>query len=107
MGNGIDFDLDLGPEPEAAPASPSAPLAAEPAASGADLLPPSLHDLSLDLDVQEDDAHEDPLETKLSLAREFAALGDTQGARILAEAVASAADGDLQARARAFLAELG
>lgn len=96
---GLDFDLDfsLGSAAEQTPASRPADQ----------LLPPSLHDLSLDLEVQEDDAHADPLETQLGLAREFAALGDDQGARVLAQAVANAAQGELQARARAFLAELG
>lgn len=97
---GLDFDLDLDTELGQSPGQPAA------AAETADLLPPSLHDLSLDLEVQEDDAHDDPLETQLGLAREFAALGDRQGARVLAQAVANAAQGDVQARARAFLAEL-
>jgi pilus assembly protein FimV len=49
----------------------------------------------------------DPLETKLSLAREFQAIGDTEGARSLAEEVEAEASGEMKARARAFLAQLG
>lgn len=52
-------------------------------------------------------AERDPLETKLSLAREFEAIGDVDGARILAEEVVAEAQGELRARAQAFLAQLG
>jgi pilus assembly protein FimV len=124
----MDFDLDLS-EIEEAPAAP--PVAAAPTE-----LPQDVRDLSLDLDldmdagtpaaeaapaepdpladfndlanlqVDEGDAGNDPLETKLSLAREFEAIGDTDGARSLAEEVEAEASGDLQARARAFLSQL-
>jgi pilus assembly protein FimV len=54
-----------------------------------------------------DDIHAgDPLETKLSLASEFLAIGDTEGARSLAEEVLSHATGALQAKAKVFLANL-
>lgn len=106
---GLDFDFDLGaPEPEPAPAP---------------TMPPEFDGLSLDLDDMEaeqvadadllpelpDDAgtdSADPLETKLSLAQEFEAIGDTEGARSLAEEVVAEATGSLQARAQAFLAQL-
>ena len=48
----------------------------------------------------------DPLETKLSLAEEFQAIGDTEGARSLAEEVRDEASGELKARAEAFLSSL-
>ena len=48
----------------------------------------------------------DPLETKLSLAEEFQAIGDTEGARSLAEEVRDEASGELKARAEAFLNSL-
>ncbi|MCS6809711.1 MAG: hypothetical protein NZ694_00370, partial [Tepidimonas sp.] len=57
--------------------------------------------------ASEPEADQDPLETKLSLAREFEAIGDIDGARILAEEVAAEAQGELRARAQAFLAQLG
>lgn len=120
---GLDFDLDL--------TTPAAPAVAEAPAG----LPPSLEGLSLDLPGDEPPAAEsdagaataaaeplgddlsslevaeglgeaDPLETKLSLAREFEAIGDIDGARTLAEEVVAEASGELQERARAFLAQL-
>jgi pilus assembly protein FimV len=98
----LDFDFSPGGSEwsKAATASPAAAATPEP-------LPHPLFDLSLDLDEPEVKPKEDPLETKLSLAQDFAALGDVQGARVLTEAVIQAADGDLLVRARAFLAELG
>jgi len=72
-------------------------------------------DLSLDLDgprssddpALDDIPTGDPLETKLSLAAEFLAIGDMEGARSLAEEVVDQATGALQAKASAFLADLG
>ena len=49
---------------------------------------------------------ENPLETKLSLAAEFLAIGDMEGARSLAEEVVEQASGPLKAKATSFLAEL-
>ncbi|MDB5966978.1 MAG: fimbrial protein FimV [Polaromonas sp.] len=46
---------------------------------------------------------DDPLATKFALAEEFRALGDTDGARSLAEEVASQASGSLKSKAQAFL----
>lgn len=66
----------------------------------------SLDDLS-DLEAPEGNDGANPLETKLSLAEEFDAIGDTEGARSLAEEVLAEATGDLAARARAFIARLG
>lgn len=113
----LDFDLDL---TELEPSSPA------PAAPNA--LPQEVQDLSLDLDLDapaasapasapDDDpmagleldeglGGNDPLETKLSLAEEFQAIGDTDGARSLAEEVEAEASGALKERARAFLAQL-
>jgi pilus assembly protein FimV len=121
----MDFDLDLSEIEEA-------PAGAPPVAAAPTDLPQDVKDLSLDLDldldmdtgtsaetdpmadfndlanlqVDEGESGNDPLETKLSLAREFEAIGDTDGARSLAEEVEAEASGDLQARARAFLAQL-
>lgn len=49
----------------------------------------------------------DRLATKLALAAEFKAIGDLEGTRSLLQEVASEATGELQARARQMLAELG
>ncbi len=48
----------------------------------------------------------DPLETKFALAEEFRTLGDTDGARSLAEEVVAQAKGPLKAKAQSFLASL-
>lgn len=46
---------------------------------------------------------EGPLETKFALAEEFHALGDADGARLLASEVVAQAQGSLKTRAQAFL----
>ena len=48
-------------------------------------------------------AAEGPLETKFSLAEEFRALGDMDGARALAEEVLAQAKGSLKSKAQAFV----
>jgi pilus assembly protein FimV len=47
-----------------------------------------------------------PFETKLALAQEFRAIGDTAGAKMLANEVLATATGNLKKRAEAFLAEI-
>ena len=123
--HGLDFDLDLtqmeteelSAQPEAQPTarSPEMPseldeltldLEAESPTSKQEATPePDLDALS-QMEVDEGLGGSDPLETKLSLAREFEAIGDTEGARSLAEEVEAEATGALQERARAFLAQL-
>lgn len=125
---GLDFDFDLSEVPSTAPAEVPAPAelpaevrdlsldldldgldnAAPASAATATTSPDPLADFD-DLSSLEVDegGSADPLETKLSLAREFEAIGDADGARSLAEEVEVEATGDLQARARAFLAQLG
>ena len=74
-----------------------------------------LNNLNLDLNTPpvEDEStsegrltEENPLETKLSLAEEFRAIGDFEGARSLAEEVLAEASGTLKAKAGTFLADL-
>lgn len=77
-----DINLDLS---EKAPAQPA--MEAEPSGLG---------DLTA----------ENPLETKLSLAEEFRAIGDLEGARSLAEEVLAEASGSLKSKASAFLNDL-
>jgi len=72
-----------------------------------------LGSLSLDLNgpTTESPAHPeealsmsgDPLETKFLLAEEFRSLGDSDGARSLAEEVMAEAKGPLKVKAQAFL----
>lgn len=101
-----DFDLSAPSQP--APASPS---------PASDLMSFDLGDLSLDLDKKGPGAGaapvtgdslggESPLETKLSLAEEFRAIGDLEGARSLAEEVLAEASGALKTKATAFLADM-
>lgn len=52
------------------------------------------------------DVSDDPLETKLSLAEEFKAIGDDDGARALIEEVISEATGDMKAKAQRALSSL-
>lgn len=122
----LDFDLDL------SEIAADAETASEPVAVTApQTLPQEVQDFSLDFDLSdatpapvEAPAEEpdfdalsnlevnegadgaNPLETKLSLAREFEAIGDAEGARSLAEEVAAEATGELQEQARAFLSQL-
>src|SRR5690606_7828063 len=106
------FDLDLGNPP----ASPAPAPAADAAISG--MMDFNLGDLNLDLGAQGSTAdetaaptppeltEENPLETKLSLAEEFRAIGDFEGARSLAEEVLAEASGPLKTKASSFLADL-
>ncbi|MEG0142127.1 MAG: FimV/HubP family polar landmark protein, partial [Comamonas sp.] len=50
---------------------------------------------------------EDPLATKLALAEEFNAIGDSDGARTLIEEVIAEAHGDLKAKALSLLSQIG
>ena len=82
-----DLTLDLG-----APAKPAA-------------LPPAAVLAAADIGVEA--AADDPLATKLALAQEFNAIGDTDGARTLVEEVVAESSGALKARAQRMLADLG
>jgi pilus assembly protein FimV len=105
------FDLDLG---TAAPAAP----AVEASAPVSGMMDFNLGDLNLDLGGDKaqgevtaaptpaDLSEENPLETKLSLAEEFRAIGDFEGARSLAEEVLAEASGPLKTKASTFLADL-
>jgi len=101
-------DLDI-PTPAAAPSQPAAMP---------EMMSFNLNDINLDLDAtpskmpQDDNTssgrltEENPLETKLSLAEEFRAIGDFEGARSLAEEVLAEASGTLKTKAGTFLADL-
>ncbi len=104
----MPFDLDV-PPPAAAPSQPTAMP---------EMMSFNLNDINLDLDAtpskmpQDDNTssgrltEENPLETKLSLAEEFRAIGDFEGARSLAEEVLAEASGTLKTKAGTFLADL-
>lgn len=109
--SGLTFTTEE-PSPAAAKAAP-APAPATPV-SDSGMLEFDLGSLSLDLGgpstesptlspAEESSAGDDPLATKLALAEEFQALGDMDGARSLAEEVASQSSGPLKSKAQAFL----
>lgn len=97
--NALEFDLgDLSLD-LTAPAQPAAPVVSE-----------EIITASAPMDDDDDGeaaAHDDPLATKLALAEEFNAIGDTDGARTLIEEVVAEATGALKTRAQRLLAELG
>ena len=108
-----DFELSFAETPE--PNANEATQRIDTANTDDGMLSFDMGDLSLDLGgtpstdepVLDDIPTGDPLETKLSLAAEFLAIGDMEGARSLAEEVVDQATGALQAKASAFLADLG
>ncbi|MDH0420655.1 hypothetical protein N5K37_02900 [Delftia tsuruhatensis] len=114
----MEFNLeDLGTEaPAQAPAAAHSGGVLETAAKAkpepAESLEFDLGSLSLDLGndtptaATPPSAPEDPLATKLALAQEFNAIGDSDGARTLIEEVISEAHGDLKAKAQRLLAEI-
>lgn len=130
----MDFDLDFPSDPMPLTSTPAAaqptfddaevlpdfdiaaPASAPPAAPASpELMSFDLGDLSLDLNGKPEAGDalagnelgaESPLETKLSLAEEFRAIGDLEGARSLAEEVLAEASGSLKTKASAFLADL-
>lgn len=112
-----DFDLHFDlpePEPEQPKAAPEpVPSQATPPSADNNMLSFDMDDLSFDLDEPEVTPSKldaipdgDPLETKLSLAAEFLAIGDDEGARSLAEEVLEQATGALRNKAKAFLSNL-
>lgn len=111
----LSFNLDLRPG-----VSKVTPVAAPAPAADNGMLEFDMGSLSLDLDapitetpslakvavVSQTAVVEGPLETKLALAEEFSALGDSDGARSLANEVLAEADGALKSKAQAFLKSL-
>ena len=111
-----DFALDAPSEPtplaEVEPGMPVA-AAAAPAVENNELMSFDLSEVNLDLETPEPAegvdkglTEENPLETKLSLAEEFRAIGDLEGARSLAEEVLAEASGTLKTKASTFLSDL-
>ena len=103
-----EFGLDA-PEELASLTTPATASATAP-----ELMSFDLSELSLDLNSKSPQeaamggelGAESPLETKLSLAEEFRAIGDLEGARSLAEEVLADASGALKTKAKTFLADL-
>ncbi|WP_199792785.1 FimV/HubP family polar landmark protein [Melaminivora suipulveris] len=89
-----DLSLDLGAPSEPAPLDQATTLASEllntaPAPVSGQAIP------------------DDPMATKLALAEEFQAIGDSEGARALVEEVLAESTGELRTRAQRLLAQLG
>lgn len=93
----MEFDLgDLSAEPSGPDTAPAPPL-------------PTVDNdavAALDQDGPFEGQSEDPLETKLALAQEFNAIGDSDGARTLIEEVIAEATGALKGKAQGMLSEL-
>lgn len=115
---GHDFPLDL-PSLDTQPQElePYAEAPFKPSDSG--LMDFDLGHISLDLDgktattpqtgavaPEAPAIPDDPLATKLALAHEFDAIGDSDGARTLIEEVIAESSGELKARAQRMLSEL-
>lgn len=102
-----DFGSNEPQKPATVPRAATAPAAPE-------MLSFDLNEITLDLDDAPNTApselgaltEENPLVTKLSLAEEFRAIGDLEGARSLAEEVLAEASGTLKNKASTFLADL-
>ena len=116
--NGLSFNLDPMPlPPPVVGNAASAPSPAAFVAADSGMLEFDMGSLSLDLDAPITESPtlakataapapavvEGPLETKFALAEEFRALGDSDGARSLANEVVAQADGALKTKAQAFL----
>ena len=105
---GLDMDLPMDIPSDKATSTVQAPAASP------ELMSFDLNNLNLDLDTPDEfdvassdvPGQENPLETKLSLAEEFRAIGDFEGARSLAEEVLAEASGSLKTKAGTFLADL-
>lgn len=97
-----ELSLELTPPPPAAEAA-----AAMPATAPASSTPSEPTAADAELDEDQLLAADDPLATKLALAEEFNAIGDTDGARTLIEEVVAEATGPLKARAQRMLSDLG
>ena len=119
LNNSLSFDLDPLPLPIANKVVQT-PVAAAATAQDNGMLEFDMSTLSLDLNppitqsptlakttiIAEPVVTEGPLETKFALAEEFRALGDSDGARSLANEVVAHADGALKLKAQAFLSGL-
>ncbi len=106
--NSLDFEAPALASDTAPVESVAAPAESKPADSGA--LEFDLGSLSLDLDgpsTEQTPVSDDPLATKLALAEEFSAIGDTDGARALIEEIIAEATGDMKTKAQEALSRLG
>lgn len=106
LSEGLDFKSEDFMAPLASPIRPNP----GPEAAHSGMLEFDLSSLSLDLSpttqapsIAPEGAPDDPLEIKFLLAEEFRILGDSAGARSLADEVLAKARGPLKVKAQAFL----
>jgi len=108
-------DLEFTSDELSLPPDAGQPATSEPAApADSGMLEFDLGSLSLDLGTPveaapaapEPSPEEDSLATKLALAEEFSAIGDTDGARALIEEIIAEATGDMKTRAEQALSKL-
>ena len=106
----VSEGMDFTPEPFTSPLPLTASGTYPAATADSGMLEFDMSSLSLDLgpitqatEPAATDNDEDPLEIKFLLAEEFRSLGDTDGARSLADEVLANASGPLKAKAQAFL----
>ncbi|MGL4994818.1 MAG: FimV/HubP family polar landmark protein, partial [Deefgea sp.] len=100
---GLDFDFDLNEE-----SAMAAPLEASSIVDGMDA---PLNDISLDLDVAATDteldfAADDPVQTKIDLARAYIDMGDVEGAREILQEAMQEGNNDQQLMAKTLLSDL-
>jgi len=107
MDNSLDFEAPASEELSTGTPASVTPPAGATADTGA--LEFDLGSLSLDLGgptTEQTGASDDPLATKLALAEEFSAIGDTDGARALIEEIIAEATGDTKIKAQEALSKL-
>lgn len=108
--NSLEFEPPEFPDSLDTPAEAQAPGSMPTSAdSNTGALEFDLGSLSLDLGeptTEQTGASDDPLATKLALAEEFSAIGDTDGARALIEEIIAEATGDTKLKAQEALSKL-
>jgi pilus assembly protein FimV len=108
--NSLEFVPPSLPEPSTGRDSTAETAGSTPtAAADTGALEFDLGSLSLDLGeatTEQTGATDDPLATKLALAEEFSAIGDTDGARALIEEIIAEATGDMKIKAQEALSKL-
>ena len=110
----MEFDAplpELATQPQELPGRSASPSPLAPAESAkASMMEFDLGSLSLDLGTPSEQpsvGSDDPLGTKLALAEEFSAIGDTDGARALIEEIIAEASGEMKSKAQKALSQLG
>ncbi|MFV0680949.1 FimV/HubP family polar landmark protein [Ottowia sp.] len=111
-GTQAEQGMEFAPPSELMPEKPAAEPA--PPVHNSGMIEFDLGDLSADSNspanegplTEQANIDDDPIATKLALAKEFYAIGDADGARTLVKEVIAESSGDIKARAERFLAEL-